>query len=99
MWIGGAAIMFVMIMVVFFQWTRETRPSVSMGWLESARQSSLAERIAEASPARAASAQSPDRGAGGVARSANVDEDDDQLAAYNEYLARINAHGSGPASE
>jgi len=99
MWIGGAAIMFVMIMAVFFQWTRETRPSVSMGWLESARQSSLAERIAEASPARAASAQSPDRGAGGAARSANVDEDEDQLAAYNEYLARINAHGPGPASE
>src|SRR6202167_2073358 len=27
MWIGGAAIMFVMIMVTFFQWTRETRPA------------------------------------------------------------------------
>ena len=25
MWIGGAAIMFVVIMVTFFQWTRETR--------------------------------------------------------------------------
>jgi len=42
MWIGGAAIMFVMIMVTFFQWTRETRPSASMGWLESARRVSLA---------------------------------------------------------
>ena len=31
MWIGGAAIMFVMIMVTFFQWTRETRPSAAHG--------------------------------------------------------------------
>src|SRR5580700_6235562 len=97
MWIGGAAIMFLLIMAVFFQWTRETRPSVSMGWLESARQSSLAERIAEANPAGPASAQVGDRVASGAARNANVDEDEDQLAAYNEYLAHINSHESGPA--
>jgi len=91
MWIGGAAIMFLMIMVTFFQWTRETRPSVSMGWLESARRASLADRIAEANPAGAASAQVRDRDTSGAARNANVDEDEDQLAAYNDYLARINA--------
>jgi putative copper resistance protein D len=91
MWIGGAAIMFVVIMVTFFQWTRETRPSVSMGWLESARRASLADRIAEANPTRAAG----DEPASGAARNADVDEDDDQLAAYNDYLARING---APAS-
>jgi putative copper resistance protein D len=95
MWIGGAAIMFVMIMVTFFQWSRESRPSVSMGWLESARQASLAERIAEANPARAVNAQTRDRLVGGA-----VDEDEDQLTAYNDYLARINSerHSPDPAS-
>jgi putative copper resistance protein D len=102
MWIGGAAIMFLMIMVTFFQWTRETRPSASMGWLESARRASLADRIAEANPAGAASAQVRDRETSGVGRNANVDEDEDQLAAYNDYLARINASSgeeSGSAAE
>src|ERR1700742_3608259 len=28
MWIGGAAIMFLLLLVTFYQWTRETRPSV-----------------------------------------------------------------------
>ena len=90
MWIGGAAIMFVMIMVTFFQWTRETRPSASMGWLETARRSSLADGSPRPSPP---GPRAPRRGTarpGGAARSANVDEDEDQLAAYNEYLARIN---------
>jgi hypothetical protein len=95
MWIGGAAIMFVMIMVTFFEWTRETRPSASMGWLESARRANMADRIAEANPAGAASAQVRDRVTRGAARNADVDEDEDQLAAYNDYLARIN----GPAGK
>jgi hypothetical protein len=67
-----------------------------MGWLESARRSSLAERIAEAGPA--VTAAPPARGSATrtSARFADVDADDDQLAAYNAYLARINqgAHGS-----
>jgi hypothetical protein len=67
-----------------------------MGWLETARRSSLAERIAEAGPAGPAG--DPPRG--GVTRSparvVDVDADEDQLAAYNAYLARINqgAHSS-----
>jgi putative copper resistance protein D len=95
MWIGGAAIMFVVIMVTFFQWTRETRPSASMGWLESARRASMADRFAEANLAGEASAQPLERAADGAAANANLDEDEDQLAAYNAYLARINAHGEG----
>lgn len=90
MWIGGAAIMLVMIMVVFFSWTRERRPSGGMGWLESARRASMADRFAEAVPGAVTAGDAVvvrDRG--------NIDEDEDQLAAYNEYLARINrGHGA-----
>ncbi len=95
MWIGGAAIMFTVIMVTFFQWTRESRPSAGMGWLEAARRSSLAERIAEAGPA--VTADPPARGSATRAsvRFADVDADDDQLAAYNAYLARINQGAGG----
>ena len=101
MWIGGAAIMFALLLVTFFQWTRETRPSVSMGWLESARRTNMADRIAEANPGGAASAQLQDRVTSGTARNANVDEDEDQLAAYNAYLARINSEpvSSDPSAE
>jgi cytochrome c oxidase assembly factor CtaG len=93
MWIGGAAIMFAVIMVTFFQWTRETRPSASMGWLEAARRASIAERIAESRQAGPAGAHAGDGVLAGSARMADVDEDDDQLAAYNAYLTRINSHG------
>jgi hypothetical protein len=61
-----------------------------MGWLESARRTSLADRIAEANPAGAASAQAQDRVSSNAAKNVDVDEDEDQLAAYNNYLARIN---------
>jgi hypothetical protein len=102
MWIGGAAIMFLLLLVTFYQWTRETRPSVSMGWLESARQASIADRIAEANPVGPAATQVSDRVSSNAARNANVDEDEGQLAAYNDYLARINGatgRESGPAAE
>jgi putative copper resistance protein D len=99
MWIGGAAIMFAVIMVTFFQWSRETRPSAGMGWFESARRESIAERITEASPRAAASTEVADRVTTGTARNADVDEDEDQLAAYNDYLARINGPESGRGAE
>jgi cytochrome c oxidase assembly factor CtaG len=101
MWIGGAAIMFVLIMVTFFAWSRETRPSGGMGWLESARRANLAERISEgAAPAAApapgqaarAAAKGPGRGGGGI-------DDDEHLAAYNAYLARLNAPGNPDAQD
>src|SRR5262249_38449229 len=94
MWIGGAAIMFVVIMVTFFEWTRETSPSGGMGWLESARRATLAERIgtgaANANEKGTAIAEATARA---PREPGNVDEDDEQLAAYNAYLARLN----GPA--
>jgi cytochrome c oxidase assembly factor CtaG len=94
MWIGGAAVMFVVIMLTFFAWTRETRSSAStMGWLEVARRASMADRIAEVMPAGPAASQAGERGTGQGARIADVDEDEDQLAAYNAYLARISGPG------
>ena len=88
MWIGGAAIMFVVIMCVFFGWSRESRPSGGMGWLESARRANMADRVAETVPGAAAATASPARQKPG--RDVSIDEDDEQLAAYNAYLAQIN---------
>jgi len=95
MWIGGAAIMFVVIMVTFFEWTRESRPSASMGWLEAARRSSMADRIAEAGQPATASASQPGQPGHPGPRAVDVDADEDQLAAYNAYLARINHEPAG----
>jgi putative copper resistance protein D len=90
MWIGGAAIMFVVIMVTFFSWTREPRSSAAMGWFETARRATMADRISEGLPATATTVRAGGRGAAQTARPADVDDSDDQLAAYNAYLARIN---------
>ena len=98
MWIGGAAIMFVMILVTFFAWSRETRPSGGMGWLEVARRTSLAERFAEGAGATAGVPAAAQGGAQPRMRTTNVDDDDEQLAAYNAYLARINGP-AGPKAE
>jgi len=109
MWIGGAAIMFLIIMLVFFQWARDSRPAVTMGWLEGVRRATMADRIAEVLPA--APGQTTGQSAGQTAgqtpgqqpaarpggRPADVDEDEDQLAAYNAYLARINGPVTGSA--
>jgi hypothetical protein len=73
MWIGGAAIMLVLLLVRFFAWTRETRPSGGLGWLESARRTSLAAAVSETAAPEPAAAPVT----GGIG---NVDEDDEHLA-------------------
>lgn len=101
MWVGGAAIMFVVIMCVFFGWTREKRPSGGMGWLESVRQANLADRVAEASghavPGETAPGETAAAPAARAARASrkrsDLDNDDEQLDAYNAYLERINRGG------
>jgi len=74
MWVGGAAIMFVMIMFVFLAWSRDTRASSRFGWLESARRVNIAQMV----------------NAPNVREDSGDVDDEDHLAAYNEYLARLN---------
>jgi cytochrome c oxidase assembly factor CtaG len=81
MWIAGDAIMFALMLLVLLAWSRERRASWGMsGWLEAARKSRFDEVVAPGGPAVARA----DRG--GI-------DDDEHLAAYNAYLARL--HGTG----
>jgi putative copper resistance protein D len=98
MWIGGAAIMFVLILATFFEWSRERRPSSGMGWLESARRTNLAAVTSEGLGIGGAPGTMPPGGPV-VSDNVDVDSDDASLAAYNAYLARINGLGGhGPSS-
>jgi cytochrome c oxidase assembly factor CtaG len=86
MWVGGSAIMFVLIMLTFLAWSRAGQRADGRGWLESARRASLENlTTADAPQAAAASASRPAR--------PDIDEDDEQLAAYNAFLARVNQGG------
>jgi hypothetical protein len=79
MWIGGDAIMFGFMMLVVLMWSRDDRTSVlGHGWLERARRSRFDDMVGTAHPAAAEPAR------GGI-------DDDDHLAAYNAYLAQLNA--------
>ncbi len=87
MWVGGAGLMFAIMMTVFFAWTRVTHGDGGLGWLETARRTNFAAVVGtqqdaplrRPGPARAAAARNPE----------SVD-DDEHLAAYNDYLARLN---------
>jgi cytochrome c oxidase assembly factor CtaG len=100
MWVGGAGIMFALILAVFFAWSRETRADGGLGWLEAARRSNFAALVgnagSEGSHPGAGDTGDPDSGAARQAardhqavNAENVD-DDEHLAAYNAFLARIN---------
>ncbi|MBI1759525.1 MAG: cytochrome c oxidase assembly protein [Actinobacteria bacterium] len=92
MWIGGDALMLVMMLVLAGQWLSDGRPEAARvgRWLESARQAALADtggRLA-GDPDRAALMASPD-----------VDDGDAALAAYNAMLTRLAEHdGLAPAA-
>ena len=103
MWVGGAGIMFGLVMAVFFAWSREKRADGGLGWLESARRSNFATLVSShqdasegpgpaATAATAATAGSAPAASG--LREENVD-DDEHLAAYNAFLARINKPQDG----
>jgi hypothetical protein len=93
MWIGGDAIMLAFIMIVVWMWSRDERADSLGGWLEAARRSRFEDLVAGNAPRAPAavlgSGSEPvapaDRGAarGGI-------DDDEHLAAYNAYLARLN---------
>jgi hypothetical protein len=76
MWIAGDAIMLGFIMLVMLMWSRDDRPAaVSAGWLEAVRRARFHDVVTAGSPAA---------GRGGI-------DDDEHLAAYNDYLARLNS--------
>jgi cytochrome c oxidase assembly factor CtaG len=87
MWVGGAGIMFALVMVVFFAWSRETRGDSGLGWLDAARRANFAALVSAHREAN------DDSGAQPLADSAEDSQsvdDDEALAAYNAFLARIN---------
>jgi hypothetical protein len=87
MWVGGAGIMFVLVMAVFFAWSREKQVDGGLGWLESARRSNFATLV---STHRDETKDATERVASTPSRPAESVDDDEALAAYNAYLARIN---------
>ena len=101
MWIGGDAIMFGFMMVVVLMWSLDERAEgQGHGWLEAARKASFDHLVASggratlAAAAGTAEAGLPADSAGrrsppGRRRPAGID-DDEHLAAYNAYLARLN---------
>jgi putative copper resistance protein D len=91
MWVGGDAIMFVLVLCVFVNFLRDKRAHGSMGtWLEGARSAALYDNVALAGVTRPQPAD--------LRRGATVD-DDAHLDAYNAYLARLGGRDAVPASE
>jgi cytochrome c oxidase assembly factor CtaG len=87
MWVGGAGLMFALLMTVFFAWSRETSADGGLGWLETARRANFAAWVSahrEADVGAEAPQPVP------VSDTENIDDDDEKLAAYNAYLARLN---------
>jgi cytochrome c oxidase assembly factor CtaG len=104
MWVGGDAIMFGLMMLVYLMWSLDDRAATSgHGWLEAARRASLASLVAAHPAPRAgegaAGAEGAKDGAGADAGPAPAAvswdgrggiDDDEHLAAYNAFLARLN---------
>ena len=90
MWIAGDFIMFSAMLFVFAVWaSRDSGRVARRGWLEQVRASTFQDRFASGGPARPAS--------GGPSRT-DLDNDDEQLAAYNSWLAGLDRGGSRPSS-
>src|SRR5580658_10091819 len=102
-WIGGDAIMFGLMMLVYLMWSLDDRAATSgHGWFEAARRTSLASLVA-AHPAPQAAGGAATEGArdgagadaGPAPAAVSWDgrggiDDDEHLAAYNAFLARLN---------
>jgi putative copper resistance protein D len=99
MWVGGDAIMAAIMIGLVLSWLgdpdRQRRDSA--GWLEQARRAAFAERVGQPSMARGPQGQDGQNGLAGPhgpdGDEADLDFDSQgrQLAAYNAYLARLNA--------
>ncbi len=95
MWVGGDALMLLYMMIVLWMWARDDRSSLG-GWLEGARRSNFEElvggqaRTTAAVPQHQGGPEAPGQPEPTAAAQGAID-DDEHLAAYNEYLARLNA--------
>jgi len=87
MWVGGAGLMFAVMMTVFFSWSRVARADGGLGWLETARRANFAALVGSHQPASPGGDASLGAASGGEDESV---DDDEHLAAYNEFLARLN---------
>jgi putative copper resistance protein D len=95
MWIGGDAIMLVLMMIVFWMWARDERAeSAGLGWLEAARRARFEDLVARQQAVAAGPGSEGQSGATGEPATAPAShggiDDDEHLAAYNAYLARLN---------
>jgi cytochrome c oxidase assembly factor CtaG len=95
MWIGGDAIMFGLMMLVFLMWSMDDRAETTggKGWLESVRRTNLATLVASqgAGPGGAHGGDAtPAAGSAAVRADRGTIDDDEHLAAYNAFLARLN---------
>jgi hypothetical protein len=100
MWIAGDAIMLAYIMLVVLMWSRDDRTvSATSGWLEAVRKSRFDDLVAAGSPAAGSpvpGGPAPGSAAAAGAARGGID-DDEHLAAYNAYLARLHHGGdAGP---
>jgi cytochrome c oxidase assembly factor CtaG len=100
MWIGGDAIMFALMMIVYLVWSTDERAATSgHGWFERARSTSFANLIAAHQPSAGSAGSAPGQAASGRvtadwSQRGSID-DDEHLAAYNAFLARLNEAESG----
>jgi cytochrome c oxidase assembly factor CtaG len=92
MWVAGDGLMFLLMMVVFLMWSTDDRATAhSRGWFELARRENLATLVAShQASAQVAPASALPESRGGI-------DDDEHLAAYNAYLARLNQPPPDPA--
>jgi cytochrome c oxidase assembly factor CtaG len=87
MWIAGDGLMFGLMMFVFLMWSQDERAAISgHGWFEQARRENLASLVGTRSQPSGTAAAGPaskqQAARGGI-------DDDEHLAAYNAYLARL----------
>jgi cytochrome c oxidase assembly factor CtaG len=100
MWIGGDALMLLYMMIVLWMWAKDDRASLG-GWLEAARRANFEDLVGGQARAPAPVPQHQSGpGAPGQSEPAPAShgaiDDDEHLAAYNEYLARLNAAAPEP---
>lgn len=89
MWVGGDAVMFILMLCVFISFLSDKRAQGTMGaWLEGARSQALRDATAQAG----ITAPAP------IRRRGQTVDDDEHLAAYNAYLASLEDRGAAQST-